>query len=83
MDGKKQAYRIWKMLMKSVEDGTLPQGYYGPKTCRWATSEEAESLGLTDIPLVHFNVDGQIDCAITENSVIRVNDIPSIPNGLN
>lgn len=65
-------YRVWKTLMRSTKDGCVPDGYYGPETCRWATPEETMRFGLTKPPLVHLDRAGNIDCYFTESKAIVV-----------
>jgi hypothetical protein len=64
--------RIWKVLMHATEHELVPDGYYGPETCRWATHDEMLRFGLKDIPLVHTDVNGDIDCYFTETEAIVV-----------
>lgn len=69
----KAEHRIWKVLMKATSEGTVPDGYYGPETCRWATPQEMRRFGLTDCPLVHLDQTDQIDSYFTEIAAVVVN----------
>ena len=58
MATKSPERKIYDVLMKATKEGTVPFGYYGPETCRWATQEEMQRLGLRDFPLVHLDEKG-------------------------
>ena len=64
--------RIHNTLLRSCKEGIVPNGHYGPTTCRWATSEETEAFGLTDVPLVHLDHNGRVDCYFTETNAVVV-----------
>jgi hypothetical protein len=64
--------KIWKTMMKATKAGTVPFGYYGPRTCRWATPEEMRRFGLKSAPLVHLDQVGEIDCYFTETAAVVV-----------
>ena len=63
-------HKIWEVLMKATEEGTVPFGCYGPETCRWATQEEMQRFGLNVCPLVHLDENGDIDCYFTETEAV-------------
>jgi hypothetical protein len=70
---KSPEYRIWQVLMQATSKGSVPMGYYGPGTCRWATPEEMRELGVSDRPLVHVSLmTGKIDCYFTETKAVVV-----------
>jgi hypothetical protein len=71
-DAMKRMRQIYNALMRAVKDGCIPFGYYGPETCRWATSDEMRRFGLEDRPLVHLDESGQIDCYFTETGATVV-----------
>ena len=48
----KRVRRIYNVFMRAVKEGSVPSGYYGPETCRWATPEEMRRFGLEDCPMV-------------------------------
>ena len=64
--------KIYNVLMKATREETVPWGYYGPETCRWATREEMARFGLESCPLVHLDDSGEIDCYFTETDAIVV-----------
>jgi hypothetical protein len=64
--------KIYDVFMKATQEGTVPFGYYGPETCRWATQEEMQRLGLEDYPMVHLDEKGDIDCYFTETGAVIV-----------
>ena len=64
--------KIYDVFMKATKEGTVPFGYYGPETCRWATRGETQGFGLTVAPLVHFDDNMDIDCYFTETKAIVV-----------
>jgi hypothetical protein len=66
-------YKIWQTLLTATENGAVPDGYYGPGTCRWATKGETQRFGLIDYPLVHLDKNGNIDCYFTETKAVVVN----------
>jgi hypothetical protein len=68
--------KIYDVFMRATEAGTVPFGYYGPETCRWATHSETQRFGLEIAPLVHFDEAGSIDCYFTETKAVVVG-----PNG--
>ena len=70
--GKRQARQIYNTFMRAVRDGSIPFGYYGPETCRWATPDEMRRFGLKDCPLVHIDESGEIDCYFTETGATVV-----------
>jgi hypothetical protein len=43
----KRVRQIYNALMRAVKDGSIPFGYYGPETCRWATPDEMRRFGQT------------------------------------
>ena len=65
-------HRIFTVFHQATGAGTVPDGYYGPETCRWATQEEVERFGLDDYPLVHLDDNGDIDCYFTESRAVVV-----------
>lgn len=64
--------RIWQTFMRTTKQGSVPSGYYGPETCRWATPEETKQFGLTRCPLVHIGHNGAIDCYFTKTEAVVV-----------
>jgi hypothetical protein len=54
--------RIYNVFMRAVREGSIPFGYYGPSTCRWATPAEMRRFGLKACPMVHLDESGEIDC---------------------
>jgi hypothetical protein len=62
MATKSPERKIYDVFMKATKEGTVPFGYYGPETCRWATQEEMQRFSLKDFPLVHLDEKGDIDC---------------------
>jgi hypothetical protein len=36
----KRVRKIYSSLMRAVKEGSIPFGFYGPETCRWATPDE-------------------------------------------
>jgi hypothetical protein len=56
---------------RACEEGTVPDGVYGPGTMRWATTAEMLRFGLSDIPLVHLDENGAVDCYVTETEACR------------
>jgi hypothetical protein len=73
---ERRLYKIWQTLISACDEGRVPDGHYGPETCRWASAAETKALGLDSVPLVHIAEDGRIDCAITETDVIPVENPP-------
>jgi hypothetical protein len=63
--------RIYKTMMRAIDNKIVPDGHYGPETCRWATEVERRALGLRDTALVHLGADGRIDCYFTETEAVR------------
>lgn len=63
---------IYNVIMKATEEGTVPDGHYGPDTCRWATQDEMRRFGLKSRPVVHLNSNGDIDCYFTETEAVVV-----------
>ncbi len=43
---------IYNVMMKATDEGTVPDGYYGPGTVRWATPAEMRRFSLKECPLV-------------------------------
>ena len=68
----KRTRQIYNSLMRAVRDGSIPFGYYGPETCRWATPAERRRFGLKDCPMVHLDERGEIDCYFTETGATVV-----------
>jgi hypothetical protein len=64
--------KIYDVLMRAVDSGTVPDGFYGPETCRWASPGEMRRFRLTTRPLVHINDQGNIDCYFTEDEAVVV-----------
>ena len=64
--------KIYDVLMEATKEGTVPFGYYGPETCRWATQEEMQRFSLRDFPLVHLDENGDIDCYFTETEAVTI-----------
>ena len=62
----KRVRQIYNAFRRAVKEGSIPFGYYGPETCRWATPDEMRRLGLKDCPMVHLDESGEIDCYFTE-----------------
>jgi hypothetical protein len=62
----KRVRQIYNALMRAIKEGSVPFGYYGPETCRWATPDEMRCFGLKDCPMVHVDQSGEIDCYFTE-----------------
>jgi len=69
---KSPEYRIWKTFMYATKHGLVPDGYYGPETCRWATRDEVLRFGLKAFPMVHISRDGNIDCYFTATKAVVV-----------
>jgi hypothetical protein len=69
---KNAAHSIWKVLMHATKNNLVPDGYYGPETCRWATREEMQRFNLETAPLVHLGRDGNGDCYFTETKAVVV-----------
>jgi len=44
----KRTREIYDVFMRAVKEGSIPFGYYGPETCRWATPDEMRRFGLED-----------------------------------
>jgi hypothetical protein len=42
----KPTRQICDAFMRAIKEGSIPFGYYGPETCRWATPEEMRRFGL-------------------------------------
>src|ERR1700747_2976022 len=72
MATKSPERKIYDVLMKATKEGTVPFGYYGPETCRWATQEEMQRFGFKDFPLVHLDEKGDIDCYFTETEAVTI-----------
>ena len=51
----KRVRQIYNAFMRAAQEGSIPFGYYGPETCRWATPDEMRRFGLKDCPMVHLN----------------------------
>jgi hypothetical protein len=51
----KRVRQIYNAFMRAVKEGSVPFGYYGPETCRWATPDEMRRFGLEDCPTVHVD----------------------------
>ena len=68
----KRVRKIYNSLMRAVKEGSIPFGYYGPETCRWATPAEMRRFGLKDCPMVHLDESGEIDCYFTETGATVV-----------
>ena len=68
----KRVRQIYNSFMRAVKEGSIPFGYYGPETCRWATPDEMRRFGLKDCPMVHIDESGQIDCYFTETGATVV-----------
>jgi len=47
----KRARLIYDGFRRAVKEGSIPFGYYGPETCRWATPDEMRRFGLEDCPM--------------------------------
>ena len=61
-----------RRVNEAVKEGSVPFGYYGPETCRWATPDEMRRFGLEDCPMVHLDKSGEIDCYFTETGATAV-----------
>jgi len=72
MATKSPERKIYDVLMKATKESTVPLGYYGPETCRWATQEEMQRFGLKDYPLVHLDEKGDIDCYFNETEAVTI-----------
>jgi hypothetical protein len=68
----KRVRQIYNAFMRAVKEGSVPFGYYGPETCRWATLDEMRRFGLEDCPMVHLDKSGKIDCYFTETGATVV-----------
>ena len=68
----KRTREIYDVFMRAVKEGSIPFGYYGPETCRWATPDEMRRFGLKDCPTVHLDESGEIDCYFTETGATVV-----------
>jgi hypothetical protein len=64
--------KIYDVLMRAVQEETVPFGYYAPETCRWASPEEMRRFGLKACPLVHLDEKGDIDSYFTETEAVTV-----------
>jgi hypothetical protein len=73
--GKRQVRQIYNSLMRAVKEGSIPFGYYGPETCRWATPDEMRRFGLEECPMVHLDERGEIDCYFTETGATVVSHV--------
>jgi hypothetical protein len=40
----KPVRQIYNALMRAIKEGSVPFGYYGPETCRWATRTRCGAL---------------------------------------
>ena len=72
MATKSPERKIYDVLMKATNGGSVPFGYYGPETCRWATQEEMQRFSLKDFPLVHLDEKGDIDRYFTETEAVII-----------
>ena len=72
MATKSPERKIYDVLMKATNGGSVPFGYYGPETCRWATQEEMQRFSLKDFPLVHLDEKGDIDRYFTETEAVTI-----------
>jgi hypothetical protein len=69
---KSLEHKIYDVLTKATKEGTVPFGYYGPETCRWATQQEMQRFSLKAFPLVHLDEKGDIDCYFTETEAVAI-----------
>ena len=69
---KSSERKIYDVLMRAVDSGAVPDGYYGPETCRWATPGEMRLFRLITRPLVHLDENGEVDCYFTETEAVVV-----------
>ena len=69
---RKAIRNIYDVLMKATNEGAVPDGFYGPDTCRWATQDEMRGFGVKDCPLVHVDEEGHVDCYFTETQAVVV-----------
>ena len=56
----KRTRQIYDAFMRAIKEGSVPFGYYGPETCRWATPDEMRRFGLKDCPMVHLDEMGKL-----------------------
>jgi hypothetical protein len=63
---------IYDVMMKATDEGTVPDGYYGPGTVRWATPAEMRHFKLTECPMVHLDKNGNVDCYFTETEAVTL-----------
>jgi hypothetical protein len=69
---KSSERKIYDVLMRAVDSGSVPDGYYGRETCRWASPGEMRRFRLITRPLVHLDVNGEVDCYFTTTEVVIV-----------
>jgi hypothetical protein len=63
---------IYDVMMKATDEGTVPDGYYGPSTVRWATPEGMRRFNLKECPMVHLDAKGNVDCYFTETEAVTL-----------
>jgi len=68
----KRTRLIYNAFMRAAKEGSIPFGYYGPETRRWATPDDMRRFGLKDCPMVHLDEGGEIDCYFTETGATVV-----------
>jgi hypothetical protein len=64
--------KIYNVMMRTVDSGSVPDGFYGPETCRWASPGEMRRFCLIARPIVHLDANGEVDCYFTETEAVVV-----------
>jgi hypothetical protein len=72
MATKSSERKIYDVLMRAMNSGAVPDGFYGPETCRWASPGEMRRFRLTSRPLVHLDANGEVDCYFTTTEAVVV-----------
>ena len=60
----KRVRQIYDALMRAIKEDSIPFGYYGPETCRWATPDEMRRFGLEDCPMVHLDKSAKLTATL-------------------